>query len=539
MPIQWLKDGDLSFIGLNSRDNPAALPQGYVSQSQNFRFNRGVAASRLGLKRCTSPALVGQTVYGSGFFVDDNGQEHIIVIVTDGLYHYNPQNQELSAKVNFPTGETITTGDGCDVVQARNKVFITRGYTKRPFMWDLNVTIVALSTSSSGYAQQFPNCSQLIYYCNRLFAQGAYYSSTNPLDNNYTVCVSNYLDETQWDVLDAFTINNGGNDHCTAMATWTTNWMTIFMRNSIYQLGVGYGRQAVSAPLPTDTSLQSLVTDIGCIAKRSIISANGGIIFLSDNGIYALNPLSGIGTNDSVKLMSTSQSLSAPIHDVILRINKTYAYRSVATYWNHRYYLAVPLDDSTVNNVILVYNFTNQAWESVDTYPAGFDAFNFIIAKVNNKREIFAIDTNQGIFMMEQNPYDEFGASTGIPILPFYIPSILSPSAFQTNQINSVLTTRKYTLGNYQDKRFSSCEIDYLFQSGSAVDVYAIVSNPDTTDKLESYGSALNNDETRRNPIRKFGTGIQLQFVTKSLTPYIRAIFIHASQTVRNIISKN
>jgi len=538
MPVQWLKDGDLSFTGLNSRDNPAALPQGYVSQSQNFRFDRGVAASRLGLKRCTNPVLIGQTVYGSGFFVDESGQEHIIVVVTDGLYHYNPSNDELSSKVNFPTGETITTGDGCDVVQSLNKVFITRGYDKRPLMWDLGVTIIAMGTGSTGYAYQFPNCSQLLYYCNRLFAQGKAYNDTNAYHNNYTVCVSNYLDETSWDALDVFTVNQGGNDQCTAMATWTTNWLVIFMRNSIYQLGVGIGRQATSAPLPTDTSLQSLVTDIGCIAKKSVVSANGGIIFLSDHGVYSLNPLSGIGSNDAVKLMSTSQSLSAPIHDVILRINKTYAYRSVASYWNHRYYLAVPLDSSTVNNAILVYNFTNQAWESVDTYPAGFDAFNFVIAKVNNQRQIFAIDTNQGIFMMEINAYDEFGPSTGIPILPFYLPSILSPSAFQVNTINAVLTTRKYTFQSYMDKRFSQVEIDFLFQSGSAVQTNAIISNPDSSFEIESYGSGTNNDETRRNPIRRFGTGIQLQFITKSLTPYIRAIFIHASQTVRNTISK-
>lgn len=538
MPVSWLKDGDLSFTGLNSRDNPASLPQGYVSQSQNFRFNRGVAASRLGLKRCTNPVLVGQTVYGSGFFVDSNGQENIVVVVTDGLYYYNPSTDELSAKINFPAGETITTSDGCDVTQALNKVFITRGYSKRPLMWDMNTTIVAMATGSSGYGHQFPNCSQLLYYNNRLFAQGAYVTDTSATGKYYTICVSNYLDETQWDVLDAFTINLGGNDQCTALATWTTNWMIVFQRNSIYQLGVGIGRQATSAPLPTDTSLQSLVTDIGCIAKRSVVSANGGIIFLSDNGVYTLNPLSGIGLNDSVKLMSTSLSLSAPIHDIILRINKSYAYRAVATYWNHRYYLAVPLDNSTVNNVILVYNFTNQAWESVDTYPAGFDAFNFIIAKVNNQRQIFAIDTNQGIFEMEKNNYDEFGASTGIPILPFYLPSILNPSAFQINQINSVLTTRKYTFGSYMDKRFSSAEVDFLFQAGSAIKTNAIISNDDTTIQIDDYGSGLNNDETRRYPIRRFGTGIQLQFITKSLTPYIRAIFIHASQTVRNIISK-
>ena len=53
MPLNdsYLRDGDVAFVGLNSRDNPAYLPQGYVSYSQNFRLDRGVATVRKGLQR--------------------------------------------------------------------------------------------------------------------------------------------------------------------------------------------------------------------------------------------------------------------------------------------------------------------------------------------------------------------------------------------------------------------------------------------------------------------------------------------------------
>mgnify|MGYP003344864214 FL=1 len=132
MPNEYLKDGDIAFIGLNSRDNASALPQGIVSQSQNFRMDRGVATVRKGIQRKTIGALIGQTVYGTGVFLDSNGQENFVIVVTDGLYSYNPQTEILSAKVNFPAGETITTQDGCEVVQAIDLVFISRGHAKRP-----------------------------------------------------------------------------------------------------------------------------------------------------------------------------------------------------------------------------------------------------------------------------------------------------------------------------------------------------------------------------------------------------------------------
>ena len=53
MANELLKDGDMSFVGLNSRDNPASLSSGIVSRSQNFRMDRGVATARKGLQRKT------------------------------------------------------------------------------------------------------------------------------------------------------------------------------------------------------------------------------------------------------------------------------------------------------------------------------------------------------------------------------------------------------------------------------------------------------------------------------------------------------
>ena len=107
MPNEYQKDGDLAFVGLNSRDNPSSLPAGIVSQSQNFRMDRGVATVRNGMQRKTVGALVGKTVYGVGTYINSTGQEIIIAVVTDGLYTYNPQTEILSSKVAFPVDTAL------------------------------------------------------------------------------------------------------------------------------------------------------------------------------------------------------------------------------------------------------------------------------------------------------------------------------------------------------------------------------------------------------------------------------------------------
>ena len=401
-------------------------------------------------------------------------------------------------------------------------------------------TIIALP-SSAGLGHEFPNCSQLLYYGNRLIAQGKYHTASAER-NRDTVCVSNYLDHEHWDILDAFTFNNGSNDEVVAVAPWTLNEFTVFMRHSIFYVNIGVGRYATGDALSSDCFIKTLVTDVGCMAKRSVVQANGGIIFLSDNGVYALNPTQ-VGSNESMRLLTSAQPISAPINDVIQRINRTYAYRSVAVYWDNRYYLAVPLDNSATNNAVLIFNFILNAWESVDTYPAGIDVFNFIVAKKDNIRRLFIVDSNEGVFLTEQLDYDEYGPQIGKPKLDdpaFKLDTEgarLEPTKFTPVVIDSSLKTRRYTFGSFNDKRFSSAEIDFDFQIGSEIATYVDVSNEDSYALIDDYTSPTDNDETRRTPIRKFGTGLRFQFIG-NFRPFIRSVYAYASQKSKNLISK-
>lgn len=524
MANEYQKEGDIGFIGLNSRDNPASLSQGIVSQSQNFRLDRGVATVRKGIERKTIGDLVGLPIYGVGTYLNSTGQEIIIAVVSNGIYTYNPQTELVSTKINFPSGETITTQDGCDVQAGVDKVFISRGFNKRPLVWDLAVTVIAMPAAGAGH--EFPSCESILYYANRFIVTGKHHAETNVLRNNDTISVSNFLDYEHFDALDAFTINNGSNDRIVGVAPWTLNEFLVFMRNSIFYVGVGTSRYVSGDPLSADSYVRTLATDIGCSARKSVVQANGGVFFLSDNGVYFLQPQPA--SAESMKLLTMADPISAPIDDVIQRINRTYAYRSVATYWNNRYYLAVPVDGSVDNNVVLVYNFILKQWESIDTFPAGFDVFDFVIAKKDNQRRMYGVDTDQGIFLFEELEHDEYGPATGTPILPFYIPETLGASEYQSNEIQSILKTRRYSFNNIGDKRFSSAEAEVIADAGSQVITTAEIANPDAVTVIDTFGFQFTEDSVRRNPIRKTGSGIQLKFTTVNKRPSIRSAYVYA-----------
>ena len=531
MPPTPLFAGDKSFIGLNSRDNPIALPAGYVSRSENMRIDRGMLTVRKGLERLTEGGLIGQTVYGSGVYIDGNGQEIIVVCLTASLYTYNPDTSVLTGPINYPAGQTITNSDVVTVFQAMGKIYITRGYSLRPFEYNYTTgNIIAIPTGG----HQFPNSVNGIYYGNRIIVQ----------DSVDSVAVSHYLEASSFNQTDIFRINDGGNDTLVGVCPWTLNEFVVMMRNSIFYVSVGSGNYDTGDNIAADAYVKSLATDVGCAAKKSVVQAGGSILFLSDNGVYALNPqAAGAGnanTPEGMRLLTIAEPLSAPIDDIIQRINRNYVHRACAIYWNNRYYLAVPLDSNTKNSHILVYNFINKAWESVDSFPAGFDVLTFVVAKKGAQRRLFALDDTNGLFLMEELDADEYGIATGTPILPFYLPETLSANTFLQNLIAGVCDTRTYIFDSMESKRFSSLEYDLKIPAGSAIRVSCVTVNPDTTTIVDEYGAdAEGEDASRRVPIRKTAYGIRIRFQSTSKRPTIRGLLVDATLTGRNSRSED
>ena len=532
---EFLVDGDQGFIGLNSRDNPLNLGKNFVSKSQNFRFDRGVATLRKGLKRLTDAALeVHGLLYGACTYTKADGTEQTILVYTDKIIVYDLDGGAVLATISFPAGQVITAADIVDVYQAQGigYVYICRGYLKSTLRWNGTYVAGSIVIPGVGTHHNYPNSVQAIYYNNRHIVQ---------TDQN-TFKVSHYLSDSTWSSLDMFSINDGSSDSLVSITPWTLNEFVVFMRNSVFYVSVGVGADAVGDPASNnDSYVKSLANDKGCIARYTAVQAAGGILFLSDSGVYMLNPSGasqgGINTPEGMRLLSLVEPLSAPVNDVISRINYNYADKAVAIYWENRYYLAVPVDSSTTNNAVLVYNFINKAWESVDTYPASINIRKFFVAKKGNKRRLLAIDANKGIFLLEELDADEFGAASGLPLLPpanedwFVLDSLSSyllPSAFVSNQISGDLITRGYSFDTNKTKRFSSVHASFYAPAGGVIYTKCITTNPDVQTQLIRYGLTANEDFLLRLPIRKCAHYMQAQFITTNSRPEILSTSINA-----------
>lgn len=122
------------------------------------------------------------------------------------------------------------------------------------------------------------------------------------------------------------------------------NTIVIFKTNSAYKL---YGDN------PNNYQLVQMFSCNGAIGDKTIVVADNGAYFLNKDGLYFFD-----GTN--------TQLISYRIQEVFKEMNMNYADKSVATFHNGNYYIAIPTGNSTVNNTLIQYNTLTKAFSIFD-----------------------------------------------------------------------------------------------------------------------------------------------------------------------------
>ena len=333
------------------------------------------------------------------------------------------------------------------------------------------------------------------------------------------VIASDILDTDTYDRIYAqYRFNAGTADYVVGLHSFAEDSLMVFNRNSIHLVQNTINLEAASTRL--------LTNEVGCVARKSIRQVGNQVIFLSDNGVYGTQFL------DEYNLRGTETPLSEPINETIKRINKEAWEQSVAVYFDNRYYIAVPLDGATKNNAILVYNFLNQQWESIDTTSnVNWDIESLIVAGDGSDRGVYAINQLGGIHRLD---YRVDG-----------VDRIVTAIGEEANgiDIDAAISTRQYTIGSMERKRWK--EFDLHVQSSDTNDsdltIQVETENPDATialGTLSSFnGSVLpaGEDVSIRGRIgNKRGYGIQFTFNNTTGRPRIRAIEVDGSTTFRS-----
>ena len=333
------------------------------------------------------------------------------------------------------------------------------------------------------------------------------------------IIASDLLDSDTYDqIFGSYRFNAGTADFVVGLHSFTDDTLMVFNRNSIH---------IVSNTIDLNNSSIRLLTDeVGCLARKSIQQVGNRVLFLSDNGVYGTEFL------DEYNLRGTQTPLSEPINETIKRINKVHADKAVSAYFDNRYFIAVPLDDATQNNAVLIFNFLNNQWESIDSVnDPNFHTANLIVAGEGSTRGVYSVNDIGGLHRIDARVDGTDRVITQIG------------GAQQNLLVPASLTTRQFTYGTLERKRFKEFEIhvESSDTNTSDFDISAEVENPDSTEALGSLNSfnggdlAVNEDVSIRGRIGGLrGYGVQYTINNTSGRPRIRAIESSASDAFRS-----
>ena len=204
-------------------------------------------------------------------------------------------------------------------------------------------------------------------------------------------------------------------------------------------------------------------------------------------------------------------------------------------YFDNKYYLAVPTGTSEVNNTLLIYNFLNKSWESIDTVNnvdtdgntfSSFEFTKLLVAGKGKDRGVYVTNTDGGIHKLEV-------FEDGIDRV---ITDIGSTTETQT-RVQGSATTRMFVLGSIDRKKFNNFELH--LQSGldnsSDVSISAVSENIDSEPALDLknasdyVGGAIAADEdvsVRGRIGNKRAYGLQMTLTSTLGRPRFRSLKI-------------
>lgn len=360
------------------------------------------------------------------------------------------------------------------------------------------------------------------YTSNRLVVPKAF--DVDSSDDSFTannesdaITFSNILDiNTYNNTYSQFNLSSGSADFVVGFLEYAEEKLLVFMRNSINLI------EGTSNPRTAKKSV--VTTEVGCVARDTIVQVGNNVLFLSDNGVY------GASFQDLYNLRGNELPLSESINPTISQINKDQWQNSKAVYFDNRYYIAVPLGvNQTRINTILVYNFLNKQWESIDSVESNsWDIDNLIVAGTGENRAVYAVSSTGGVHKVDAStdPTDTIAVIGGTDAVP----------------VRGNITTRQYNLNSLERKRWNAFEM-LIASSPEASSDFTIDATTQDIDyslnlgTLLDYAGSLPADEEvsirgRIGNARSYG--FQFNIHNTSGRPIIKTINVTGAETFKS-----
>ena len=274
-----------------------------------------------------------------------------------------------------------------------------------------------------------------------------------------------------------------------------------FGRRSVYAVKPGMGFIAAKNKSEAMHNVVKLSSNDGVVGPEAVATIGAVTAFFDVNNGPSIKILEGD------KLKEGDANASMAVKDILQQVDLTRASEICAVAYNGRIFFALPFTDKWR---ILVLNTQNKGlFESLDEYP--FSPNKLMVARKDGIPRLWAMDTEgRQLYLLESGDGD-----LGSPII-------------------SEITTRDYGFRSLADKKYDGFFVKMDNVDGAAVDIKALLINPDAEIMLDTFSSA-SGSTIRRGLVNKRAMGMQIKVVVKSGYPKILAVGTEASIAGRSL----
>ena len=280
-------------------------------------------------------------------YYDTQANQYLVASTLTVPYRFDGTNWVVLG-AGFPSnaGRAVSFAQGID------RLYLADGFNN---IWSWDGTSPA-DLGSAAPTEPPAAPKYIVWHTNRLCAAGM-------SAERDAIYFSQFLDGAVWDKA-AWQIRVGAGEDAriTGLLSWTNFNLVVFKNRSVWIVNTN-PTVAVS-----DFEITPVHGRIGCPNGRTAAQVGSDVFFLSDSGVRSLRHTLATENQSEV-----GEALSAPVQDIINRINWPNIEKAAAVYWNNRYILSIPLDASATM-YSLVYNTLTDSWSGTWT---GWQARHF------------------------------------------------------------------------------------------------------------------------------------------------------------------
>lgn len=383
--------------GVNSKSHPTSLPDDQAVKISNYLLKQGALAVRR--PGTTNVMDANQTITGSilglGYWNPrvNPVDRKMVAASENAFWQWTGTGQWTQMSGGNPQGTgrvRFIQGERNDPSFENVGWFVQDGSTE-VLEFDGTGVLTVVSGGNTGSSTSVPTCKDAIFWLGRLWV-------AEDGDQNGLIRYSEIGQPTNFDLSKGFTIDP--KDELVRIVQWFNAGILVFNRSSIWVLAIDQANFEIE--FFDNTQIEQLNREIGCVAGETVSQAGVDFFFLSRHGVNRLSK------TERDKAVGVSVPISDEIESEINRINWTAVDKACATVWDSFYLLSVPVDNSTENNLVLVYDIREEAWTTIEGWKVG----SWQVARLNSVEEMLYFGTSDST--AEGKIYLALDESTGL-----------------------------------------------------------------------------------------------------------------------------